>query len=132
MYSLHGYIDDATGIPLAIYMCENECLLGYLEITRQMLTSLGMPEIIYSDRFSVFFPPTSAKISIEEQFNGKTVPETQFQKILSKLHINLIADDSSHTKGRIERLWDTLQYRLITEFRIHKKKNNWTSKWIFS
>lgn len=34
---IHGYIDDATGIPLALYMCESDCLLGYLEITRQML-----------------------------------------------------------------------------------------------
>lgn len=33
-YSIHGYIDDATGIPLALYMCESECLLGYLKITR--------------------------------------------------------------------------------------------------
>lgn len=122
MYSLHGYIDDATGIPLALYMCENECLLGYLEITRQMLTNFGMPENIYSDRFSVFFPPTSAKISIEEQLNGKTVPETQFHKILSELNINLIAAGSSQAKGRIERLWNTLQDRLITEFRIHNIK----------
>lgn len=66
-YSIHGYIDDATGIPLGLYMCESECLLGYLEITRQMITNYGIPETIYSDRFSVFFPPTSAKLTIEEQ-----------------------------------------------------------------
>ena len=49
-FSLHGYIDDATGKILGLYMCEHECLLGYLEITRQMLKHYGSPIAIYSDR----------------------------------------------------------------------------------
>ena len=118
-YSLHGYIDDATGIPLGLYMCETECLLGYLEITRQMLSKYGIPETIYSDKFSVFFPPTSAKLTVEEQLEGKTKPKTQFHRILDELNINLIAANSSQAKGRIERLWNTLQDRLITEFRVN-------------
>ena len=118
-YSLHGYIDDATGIPLGLYMCETECLLGYLEITRQMLSKYGIPETIYSDKFSVFFPPTSAKLTDEEQLEGKTKPKTQFHRILDELNINLIAANSSQAKGRIERLWNTLQDRLITEFRVN-------------
>lgn len=122
-YSLHGYIDDATGIPLGLYMCETECLLGYLEITRQMLSNYGIPETIYSDKFSVFFPPTSSKLTVEEQLEGKTRPKTQFHQILDELNINLVAANSSQAKGRIERLWNTLQDRLITEFRV----NNITS-----
>ena len=122
-YSLHGYIDDATGIPLGLYMCESECLLGYLEITRQMLTKFGIPKAIYSDKFSVFFPPTSAKLTIEQQLAGQQQPKTQFYKILEELNIELIAAGSSQAKGRIERLWNTLQDRLVTEFRV----NNITS-----
>lgn len=101
-------------------MCESECLLGYLEITRQMLTKFGIPKSIYSDKFSVFFPPTSAKLTLEEQLEGKTQPKTQFFKILEELNIELIAASSSQAKGRIERLWNTLQDRLVTEFRVHK------------
>lgn len=119
-YSLHGYIDDATGIPLGLYMCETECLLGYLEITRQMLTNFGIPQTVYSDRFSVFFPPSSAKLTLEEQLEGKKQPKTQFFRILEELNIDLIAAGSSQAKGRIERLWNTLQDRLFTEFRVHK------------
>ena len=118
-YTIHGYIDDATGIPLALYMCESECLLGYLEITRQMLESFGMPETIYSDRFSVFFPPNSAKLTIEDELQGLERPKTQFFSILESLNINLIAAGSSQAKGRIERLWGTLQDRLVTEFRLN-------------
>ena len=119
-YSLHGYIDDATGIPLGLYMCESECLLGYLEITRQMLTKFGIPKAIYSDKFSVFFPPSTAKLTLEEQLAGQAQPKTQFFKILEELNIDLIAAGSSQAKGRIERLWNTLQDRLVTEFRVHK------------
>jgi len=121
-YSLHGYIDDATGIPLGLYMCETECLLGYLEITRQMLSKYGIPETIYSDKFSVFFPPNSAKLTIEEQLDGKKRPKTQFHRILDELNIDLIAANSSQAKGRIERLWNTLQDRLVTEFRVNNIK----------
>lgn len=122
-YSLHGYIDDATGIPLALYMCESECLLGYLEITRQMLIKYGIPIAIYSDKFSVFFPPSSAKLTIEEQLEGKEVPKTQFNQILDNLNIDLIAASTSQAKGRIERLWNTLQDRLVTEFKVNNIKN---------
>lgn len=121
-YSIHGYIDDATGIPLGLYMCESECLMGYLEITRQMLTDFGIPDTIYSDKFSVFFPPISAKLTIEEELEGKTKPKTQFFRILEELNINLIAANSSQAKGRIERLWNTLQDRLVTEFRVNNIK----------
>ena len=36
-YSLHGAIDDATGKLTGLFMCQNECMQGYFEITRQML-----------------------------------------------------------------------------------------------
>ncbi|GHU62775.1 hypothetical protein FACS189445_5900 [Spirochaetia bacterium] len=35
--ALHGYIDDATGRLVGLYMCQNECLQGYLEALRQVL-----------------------------------------------------------------------------------------------
>ena len=84
-----------------------------------MLENYGMPETIYSDRFSVFFPPSSAKLTIEDELQGLERPKTQFFSILESLNINLIAAGSSQAKGRIERLWGTLQDRLVTEFRIN-------------
>lgn len=57
LYSLHGFIDDATGKITGLYMCKNECLLGYLEVLRQTLENYGIPVSLYPDKFSVFFPP---------------------------------------------------------------------------
>lgn len=121
-YSLHGYIDDATGKILGLYMCENECLMGYLEITRQMLKKYGSPVAIYSDKYSVFFPTSSQKVTVAEQLEGKEKPTTQFKRIMDFLGIELIAASTSQAKGRIERLWQTLQDRLITEFKINNIK----------
>lgn len=118
-YSLHGYIDDATGEIIGLYMCEHECLLGYLEITRQMLENYGSPIAIYSDQYSVFFPNKKQKLTVEEQLEGKDTPTTQFKKILDTLGVVLIPASTSQAKGRVERLWETLQDRLTEEFKIN-------------
>lgn len=119
MYSLHGFIDDATGKVLGLYMCENECLLGYLEATRQMLINHGSPRLVYPDKYSVFFPAKSQKVSVYEQLEGKEKPTTQFGRIMDFLGIEMYPASTSQAKGRIERLWVTLQDRLITEFKLN-------------
>lgn len=123
LYSIHGFIDDATGKILGLYMMENECLLGYLESLRYMLNHYGIPKIIYPDKYSVFFPAKKQKLTIEEELEGKQTPTTQFMNIITTLGIDMFPASTSQAKGRIERLWKTLQDRLITEFRINNIKN---------
>ena len=120
-YALHGFIDDATGSITGLYMCENECLLGYLEVTRQTLKNFGIPLSLYPDKYSVFFPNPTKKydLTIDEQLRGVTKAVTQFGRIMDELGIEMFPASSPQAKGRIERLWETLQSRLVTEFRIH-------------
>lgn len=120
-YSLHGFIDDATGKITGLYMCKNECLLGYLEVLRQTLENYGIPISLYPDKYSVFFPPKKVDdhITIEEQLYGREKGITQFGRIVEELGINMFPANSPQAKGRVERLWETLQSRLVTEFRIH-------------
>lgn len=123
-YSLHGFVDDATGKITGLYMCKNECLLGYLEVLRQTLENYGIPISLYPDKYSVFFPPKKVNdhITIEEQLNGREKGITQFGRIIEELGIDMFPANSPQAKGRIERLWETLQSRLVTEFRIHNIK----------
>lgn len=123
-YSLHGFIDDATGKITGLYMCKNECLLGYLEVLRQTLENFGIPISLYPDKYSVFFPPKKVDdhITIEEQLNGRQKGITQFGRIIEELGIEMFPASSPQAKGRIERLWETLQSRLVTEFRINRIK----------
>ena len=122
-YTLHGLIDDASGQITGLYMCKNECMQGYFEIMRQTLRNFGVPESIYADGSSIFFTTKKDKLTIEEQLSGIEEPNTQFGKIMDQLGIHLIHAGSSQAKGRIERLWNTLHDRLITEFKINHITN---------
>ena len=121
MYCLHGFIDDATHQITGLYLSENECMQGYLEVTKQTLKNFGIPLALYADGSSIFFPKDK-ELTIEEQLAGITEPSTQYGRMMSELNVKLIHAGSSQAKGRVERLWNTLHDRLRTEFRVHKIK----------
>lgn len=122
-YSLHGFIDDATGEITGLYMCKNECLQGYLEVLRQTLTKYGSPQIIYTDGTNIMFNNSKAEMSIEDQLKGITEYTTRFGSILETFGIEAIRANSPQAKGRIERLWNTLHDRLRIEFNLHGIKD---------
>jgi len=115
-YSIHGAIDDATGKVVALYMCKHECLQGYFEVMRSVITQNGIPVSLYADRHAIFISPKDGKLTIEEQLKGVVVKDTQFGRAVKQLGITLIKARSPQAKGRIERLWETLQSRLPIEF----------------
>ena len=117
-FSLHGAIDDATGKIVGLYMTKNECLHGYWEVMRQCLLSYGIPVSLYTDRHAIFLSTLAGKLSIDDQLAGKVVNDTQFGRAMGELGITLIPARSPQAKGRVERLWDTLQSRLPVEFKI--------------
>lgn len=116
--TLHGIIDDATGQILALYFRPHEELYGYLQVLSQMVQNYGVPRSLYSDRHTIFFSPNKDKLSIEDELAGKKVSLTQFGKALDELGINHIPARSPQAKGRVERLWGTLQGRLTIEMRL--------------
>ncbi len=120
MFSLHGAIDDATGKIVSLYLAKYECLHGYFEVMRFTLNNFGIPISIYSDCHTIFKSPLQDKLSIEEQLAGKRVSPTQFGRAMEELGITIITARSPQAKGRVERLWETLQSRLPVEF----KRNN--------
>ena len=56
------------------------------------------------------------KLSVEDQLDGKREPFTQFSAAMDTLGVRMIPAESPQAKGRIERLWGTLQDRLVQEF----------------
>jgi transposase len=114
-YALHGGIDDATGQVTGLYMCKNECLHGYFEMKRRTIRNYGIPVSTYADRHTIFQSPNRAKAEIDPKIKAN---DTQFGRCLRELGVTLIAARSPQAKGRIERLWGTLQDRLPVEFAI--------------
>jgi len=116
MLSLHGAIDDATSEVTSLYLCKNECLQGYFEVMRNTIYNNGIPISLYADRHTIFASPNSSKLTIEDELKGIQVNDTQFGRAMKQLGITLIKARSAQAKGRIERLWETLQSRLPIEF----------------
>ena len=117
-FDLHGAIDDATGQVVGLYLCKNECMLGYFEVTRRMVSIFGVPDSIYADRHTIFRSPNEDKARVVDAPPGTKVNETQLGRAMAELGIQIIAARSPQAKGRIERLWETLQSRLPVEFEI--------------
>ena len=114
-YTLHAYIDDATGIVVGAYLTKNECTVGYVEALRQGIERYGLPMEIYSDRHTIFRSPK--ELSEEEKAEGKEEPLSDFGAGLAELGIGQTFAKSPQAKGRIERLWETFQDRLTSELR---------------
>jgi transposase len=114
-FALHGGIDDASSAITGLYMTQNECLAGYQEVMRQTVLNHGVPLSAYTDRHTIFRSPKTA----EKELAGEEANLTQFGRALAELGVNIIHAHSPQAKGRIERLWGTLQSRLPVEFRIH-------------
>ncbi len=117
--TLIAAIDDATGKLIAGVFREQEDAHGYFLLVRQMLQRYGRPLALYHDRHSIFQHTSKATEadSVAEQLAGKQAP-TQFGRLLEELEITSIAARSPQAKGRVERLFGTLQDRLVIELRL--------------
>jgi len=113
--ALLGAIDDATGKIVFLLFRPTEDQVGYLLLLRTIALSYGLPMAIYHDRHTILRSPK--KPTLEEQLAGQT-PMSQLQRIMAELGIASIAAQSPQAKGRIERLWNTLQDRLTKELRL--------------
>jgi transposase len=114
--TLHGAIDDATSTGLALVFRPTEDLHGYATLLQQLCTTYGRPLALYGDRFGVFVR-NDPHWTLAEQLRGIQDP-THFGRILQELGIGFIAAHSPQAKGRIERFWQTLQDRLVSELRL--------------
>jgi hypothetical protein len=114
---LLGAIDDATSTVLALHFRPAEDLHGYLTLLGRLAARHGLPVTLYGDRLGVFVR-NDAHWTLEEELQGAQHP-TQFGQVLRDLAIGYIGAHSPQAKGRIERLWETLQDRLVAELRWH-------------
>jgi len=118
---LMAAIDDATGKVLAARFFPFEGSSGYLWLLREVVKRYGIPLVMYHDRHGSLHRNDS-HWSLEEQLAGRQEP-TQVGLALEALGIESIAALSPQAKGRIERLFGTLQDRLIAELGLEGVQN---------
>jgi len=111
---LIALIDDATSRIWA-RLAEHDSTEENLRTLGGWLRRYGRPVAHYTDRNSIFRPTGPAALA--EQLRGDPA-RTQFGRALNELGIEWIAAHSPQAKGRIERLFETLQDRLVKEMRL--------------
>lgn len=112
---LLGAIDDATGKILAARFHATESTLGYFLLLEDLVRAHGLPVALYSDKHAVF--RSTQRETVAEQLTGKREP-TQFGRAMEELGVQVVTANSPQAKGRVERLWGTLQSRLVSELRL--------------
>jgi transposase len=114
---LMGAIDDATGELLpGAHFVEQECSAGYLRVLRDIVDLKGVPLSAYMDRHGTL-KRNDKNWTRAEQLAGRQDP-TQVKRALDDLGVQVIYALSPQAKGRVERLWGTLQDRLVSELRL--------------
>ena len=105
-------IDDATGKITHAKFDFHEGVMPVFNFWMEYVKTLGKPSGIYLDKFSTY------KINHKNAVDNSELI-TQFQKAMKILDIELISANSPEAKGRVERLFGTLQDRLVKELRLN-------------
>lgn len=104
-------IDDATGKITHAKFDINESTVAVFKFWLEYFVKNGLPLSIYLDKFSTY------KINHKNATDNKELL-TQFQRAMKQVGIRPITAHSSEAKGRVERLFETLQDRLVKELRL--------------
>jgi transposase len=109
---LIAFIDDASSDALGARFEPTEAAFGYFDVLYAYVLAHGCPLALYSDRHSIF--------TKHDPENG--LP-TQFERALLQLNIEPICAYTPQAKGRVERLFRTLQDRLCKAMRLEGINN---------
>lgn len=104
-------IDDATGKLTKAVIGENESVEAVFAFWEEYVEEKGIPVELYVDKFSTY------KINHPKATDNEELM-TQFKRAMRSLETNLIFASSAQAKGRVERLFETLQDRLVKEMRL--------------
>jgi hypothetical protein len=110
---LTAMIDDATGQLVARFY-PGETTVTHLDLLGRWVRKHGRPVALYTDHDSIY--------RAEGQRDPHTPRHTQFSRALAELGSELILANSPQAKGRVERLFGTLQDRWVKELRLARVK----------
>jgi hypothetical protein len=111
---LMGYIDDATN-KLFARLYDYEGTIPAMDSFKRYIERYGIPQSIYADKHTTY--KSTKKPTIEDELANRE-PRSQFERALAELGVNVIHANSPQAKGRIERVFRTLQDRLVNEMRL--------------
>lgn len=115
MCTLLAYIDDATSSVVHAEFVKSESTWSYFGATERYFRRHGKPLALYTDKNSTF------RVNVSKEGQSATRDshgDTQFSRALKSLDVGIIYAQTPQAKGRVERLYQTLQDRLVKELRL--------------
>jgi transposase len=119
---LIAMIDDANS-RLRCRFFKSDNTLSNLGMIRSWVEEFGRPVALYVDKASHF--KVNRSRSIEEDLSDRD-PETQIGRAMKELGVEVIWANSPQAKGRVERLFGTLQDRLVKGEFLPEWEERWT------
>lgn len=113
--TLIAFIDDATSRILDGMFVDQESTFNLFDATEHYLNTHGKPLSLYVDKHSTY--KVNRQATIEEELRD-VQEQSQYTRAMDELGIEVIFAHSPQAKGRVERLFETLQDRLIKEMRL--------------
>jgi transposase InsO family protein len=107
MICLTAAIDDATGKILGAKFTRTETTFAAMDVAEQIIKQYGLFQMLYSDKAGIYG-------------HGKRDGYSNMNRAMQELGIIPVQANSPQAKGRIERLFKTLQSRLVQELRLAK------------
>jgi hypothetical protein len=112
---LVAMIDDATSeVPYAQFF-PKDTTVANMHVIRRFIEKKGVFMALYADKASHF--TTTRYQGVHYNVNPEQ-DDTQIERALAELEIELIPANSPQAKGRVERLFRLFQDRLIKEMRL--------------
>jgi len=106
------FIDDATGQVLQLRFVESESFFSYCQAADEYFRRCGKPVAFYSDKHGIF------RVNVPSTGSGEAL--TQFGRAMRALDIQILCANTPQAKGRVERVNQTLQDRLVKEMRLRR------------
>jgi len=111
-WHLHAAIDDSTGTLVGAYFDKEETLNGYYNVFYQILVEYGIPAMFFTDRRTVF------EYKLKDSPDVENDTFTQFSYACKQLGVEIRTSSVPQAKGRVERLFQTMQSRLPLEMKL--------------
>jgi transposase len=106
-------MDDATSVIYSAFFVEEEGTASTFRGLMEVMSAYGLPSQLYTDRGSHYFYTPEAGGKVDK------ARLTQVGRALFRLGVEHIAAYSPEARGRSERLFGTLQDRLVKELALH-------------
>lgn len=104
-FCLTAAIDDATGKILAGKFTKTETTFAAMDVVKDIVTSKGCFQMLYSDKAGIYG-------------GGKRKGYSNMDRAMRELGILSVQASTPQAKGKVERLFKTLQDRLVSEMRL--------------